>query len=295
MVLVKKKKHSYTVISNAVIKDERLSWKARGIFAYLMSLPEDWNFHQSEIAKHSKDGKDSLRTGMNELQEFGYLKVSRERNKNGHFGDAIWILDDTPSPKSENTILESPMSENAILEDPQLQITNTTNYLDNKLLDDEEEESSTEPKEIEKPETHTSNAKTTRDSKLKNNHVEEREVSKIIFNFQKAGLPLAYTGKTFTNQVKKLCVLIEKTETSKVDALVQQICDTKIKTDALNYLIVALEALNRLEKPEKRKQKQVIKKRIEQGTDWSKKKAKVDTHFDSEGLKSFFKELEKGN
>ncbi|MBJ3792312.1 DNA-binding protein, partial [Bacillus sp. OA1] len=77
-----KKDSNYSVINNTGLKDERLSWKAKGILAYALTLPDDWTFHISELARHAKDGEDSLRTGFKELKELGYVKRYPVRDGN---------------------------------------------------------------------------------------------------------------------------------------------------------------------------------------------------------------------
>ena len=76
--------------------------------------------------------------------------------------------------------------------------TNTTNYLDNKLLIDDEEDA-------------------------------RARASKIISQFKKAGLPLAYSGATFKAQIEQLTKLIKETNPETLDELVTLMCDTKIK------------------------------------------------------------------
>lgn len=71
------KDKNYTTINNTGLKDKRLSWKAKGILAYILTLPDDWVFYREELSRHAKDGLDSLRTGMKELKEYGYLKDFR--------------------------------------------------------------------------------------------------------------------------------------------------------------------------------------------------------------------------
>ena len=44
-----KKETNYTVLDNTFIQDTRLSWKAKGVMTYLLSLPDDWVIHLSEI------------------------------------------------------------------------------------------------------------------------------------------------------------------------------------------------------------------------------------------------------
>ena len=76
-------KTKYTVIDNTVIEDTKLSWKAKGLFTYLWSRPDNWNFYVSEVAKHAKGSRDQVMTGLEELETAGYLLRSRKRDKNG--------------------------------------------------------------------------------------------------------------------------------------------------------------------------------------------------------------------
>lgn len=89
------KKRGFTIIDNKIIKDERLSWKARGIFQYLWAMPDDWNFYVDEVAKHSKDGIKALKSGLSELEKYGYLKRTMLRDEKGLFGEMSWKLSDT--------------------------------------------------------------------------------------------------------------------------------------------------------------------------------------------------------
>ena len=41
-VKIKKTKY-YTMISNFVLNDLRLTWRAKGLWAFMMSLPDDWD------------------------------------------------------------------------------------------------------------------------------------------------------------------------------------------------------------------------------------------------------------
>ena len=74
MVRIKRDRSNHiTIVDQDLIRDSRLSWKARGIFTYLWSQSESWEFNEVEVAKHSTDGRDSLRTGLKELEDAGYL------------------------------------------------------------------------------------------------------------------------------------------------------------------------------------------------------------------------------
>ncbi len=82
-----KLKNGFTQISNAVLLDERLSFKARGILALLLSRPANWRIYLSEISERSnKDGKKAIQSGFKELVDVGYLQLTAFINeKSGHF------------------------------------------------------------------------------------------------------------------------------------------------------------------------------------------------------------------
>lgn len=73
-----KPKSGFTQINNQFLLDERLSFKARGILALLLSRPKDWKIYLDEIASRSeKDGKRAIQSGFKELTDLGYLKLRR--------------------------------------------------------------------------------------------------------------------------------------------------------------------------------------------------------------------------
>jgi len=88
---------NYTTINNTITRDARLSWKAKGIFFYAFSRPDDWSFYVSDLVKQSKDGEDSVRSGLNELQQCGYLRIFRNRDDKGRIIECIWIFYETPT------------------------------------------------------------------------------------------------------------------------------------------------------------------------------------------------------
>lgn len=111
-----KKDSNYSVINNTGLKDERLSWKAKGILAYALTLPDDWTFHISELARHAKDGEDSLRTGFKELKELGYVKRYPVRDGNTkkitRWDTEIYETPQRNIPQMENQDVVKPYEEN---------------------------------------------------------------------------------------------------------------------------------------------------------------------------------------
>lgn len=68
------KNENFTIVDNDYLRDENLSFKAKGILNYFLSLPGDWVIYFDEIITHSKDGIRSFRSGIDELIKEGYIR-----------------------------------------------------------------------------------------------------------------------------------------------------------------------------------------------------------------------------
>lgn len=126
-----KKLNNFTAVNNEFIRDEKLSWKAKGIIIYLLSLPEDWNLHLSELANHAKDGRDATNNGIKELIENGYCRRTEVRDTNGTFAGYNYEISDTKDfqPQTESPQEEKPQTENPFTDNPQLPNTNSNKEL----------------------------------------------------------------------------------------------------------------------------------------------------------------------
>ena len=100
--LIKKTNKNYTNVSNVLTRDKRLSWKARGIFLYMWSQADNWQFYVKEIATHATDGERSLTSGLKELEKHGYLVRKHRIAKHGGFDGMDWILTDDPEMNAEH-------------------------------------------------------------------------------------------------------------------------------------------------------------------------------------------------
>lgn len=130
-----KKEKNYTVLDNTFIKDTRLSWKAKGLMTYLLSLPDDWTIHLSEIEKHATDGKSALRSAINELKEFGYLKAEQKR-ENNRFAEMVYIIIENPDfPLTDFQQTENLQTEKQFTENQTLLNTNNDKVLNKQSTD----------------------------------------------------------------------------------------------------------------------------------------------------------------
>ena len=109
----------YTVMANFHLRDRSLSLKAKGVMSFMLSLPDTWDFSMEGLAICSKDGVDSVRSALKELEDSGYLVRSRARDEKGKVGKAIYDLYEKPA--LEKPILENPIQEKPILDKPILE------------------------------------------------------------------------------------------------------------------------------------------------------------------------------
>lgn len=72
---------NFTVMSNHHFKNKNLSLKAKGLLSLMLSLPDDWNYNMKGLATLSKDGIDSVRTAMKELENQGYVTAPEDIGK----------------------------------------------------------------------------------------------------------------------------------------------------------------------------------------------------------------------
>ena len=96
------KHRDFTVIANYVFKDHTLSAKAKGILVEMLSLPENWDYTLKGLATLFSDGIDSIRQGIRELEEHGYVVRERKRDARGRLGGMEYVIYETPHTAVEN-------------------------------------------------------------------------------------------------------------------------------------------------------------------------------------------------
>ena len=87
---------NYTVMSNYHLQDKKLSLKAKGLLSYMLSLPDDWDYSLKGLTTGCKDGLDSVRTAVLELEEHGYVRRQKVRNAKGQIIDYDYQVYESP-------------------------------------------------------------------------------------------------------------------------------------------------------------------------------------------------------
>ena len=105
-----------TFIPNTLSQDESLTWGARGLLGYMLSLPPDWRLNEKHLVSVSPGSRDHLRKLVRELEEHGYMRRTQVRGKGGHMGFSLWEVWETKQPPSDRPV--SPLTDFPLTVDP---------------------------------------------------------------------------------------------------------------------------------------------------------------------------------
>ena len=89
----------YTVMSNHHLRDKALSLKAKGLLSLMLSLPEDWDYTLSGLARICQEGKDAIRGAILELARAGYVQRRQTTDEEGKFSVNEYIIREQPDSK----------------------------------------------------------------------------------------------------------------------------------------------------------------------------------------------------
>ena len=111
----------YTIVSNELMRDKRLSLKAKGLQAMILSLPPDWDMTIEGLSSICRECADTISSILKELEAAGYLSRYRERNSNGRYGQMQYTFFQSPlhnkpvrsPPDRKNSGLVNPVQDNS--------------------------------------------------------------------------------------------------------------------------------------------------------------------------------------
>lgn len=110
----------FAMIANEALENADLTWRARGVLAYLLSRPEGWSTSAERLAAMSpkgKEGRDAMRSVLNELEAAGYIRREKTQDSRGRWSTTLVVYDypEPPVPAAEpaTTAAEPPIVEPA--------------------------------------------------------------------------------------------------------------------------------------------------------------------------------------
>lgn len=88
----------YTKLGNEVLRDGRLSFCARGVLGYLISLPDGQRGDIRTLAERTPEGRERVASALRELERFGYLKRVVKRTADGRIFTEVEVFDAPAGP-----------------------------------------------------------------------------------------------------------------------------------------------------------------------------------------------------
>lgn len=86
-------------LARALLRDSRLSFGARGLFAFLWDLPNGWSLCLKHLVKMAPEGRDAIRARLGELQRVGAIRIEAKRKDKdgntlprGQISGRYWVL-----------------------------------------------------------------------------------------------------------------------------------------------------------------------------------------------------------
>ena len=106
----------YTVLNNYLLRDKSIGIKAKGLLTVMLSLPEDWDYTIAGLCVILGEGKQVIRSAVQELEKAGYITRQQLTGEGGKFGKNQYIIREVPvsvqEPLSGFTPTEKPSSRN---------------------------------------------------------------------------------------------------------------------------------------------------------------------------------------
>jgi hypothetical protein len=108
---VRKEPSKYAIISKAFLSDTRLSFREKGVLAYLLSKPDDWQVIELDLIRQGTDGREAIRSGMRELTDAGYVRRYRRINRRTRRMEGVeTVVYETPELSKDAADLEATLT-----------------------------------------------------------------------------------------------------------------------------------------------------------------------------------------
>ncbi|MBI9089899.1 MAG: hypothetical protein JEZ12_11840 [Desulfobacterium sp.] len=92
MIIRSENKDRFTVISNELLNDNRITDKALGTLVRLLSKPDNWNLNINHLVKTGKQGRTAIRSSIAELEKAGYIHRRVTRGKSGRITGTEYLI-----------------------------------------------------------------------------------------------------------------------------------------------------------------------------------------------------------
>ena len=85
-------KSEFVRVAWSTLRDERLSFEARGFLAFLLTFPDDWEFNYNGLSSMTGLSEKTIMRLVKELKTAGYISQKKRKNGAGHFYSCEWTI-----------------------------------------------------------------------------------------------------------------------------------------------------------------------------------------------------------
>jgi predicted transcriptional regulator len=111
--ILRKHLSNFTIVSNNIIKILKHDLSSLGFYLHIVSLPDNWVFYKTALAKECGIGINKLEKILKKLKSVGLIEYGQKRNTNGRFSEfyldvydleTLKINDIAPDVKNHRTV-----------------------------------------------------------------------------------------------------------------------------------------------------------------------------------------------
>lgn len=132
----------FGIVPNELLNNNAISMKAKGLFAFMQSKPEGWNFSVEKIVFQCKESKLSVSDALKELENFGFLMRKKQQTGKGFVVEYhLYFEPISQNPMYRKPIIGNPAIGNPIIGNPMVRksVNNSNKDISKKELIKKEE------------------------------------------------------------------------------------------------------------------------------------------------------------
>ncbi len=174
------KRTDFTVMSNHHFRNKNLSLKAKGLLSTMFSLNDNWDYSIVGLATLSRDGVDSVKSGIKELEQERYVKRIKRRNPKGQIVAVQYLIREFPIADDDKEVLRLQGVDNSPRKKPRKPMNKgTTPKVENPLVENPLVGNPPEEKPLEEnpPQLNTNQSSTKKSNTYSSNINQSNQIS----------------------------------------------------------------------------------------------------------------------
>ena len=106
------------MVPKVFLEREDISFKAKGVLAYLIGKPANWKVRMKDLTNHATEGSHAVEMALKELRKAGYIRLLPERGEDGRVKEWVWLVCNKPVfeghfvQKGKKPVLDNPVLDN---------------------------------------------------------------------------------------------------------------------------------------------------------------------------------------